>query len=75
MSTELYLDTARLGRMCRGARLAEQDFGRLVGRLGSSLYLEQFLADGFRSLPNTVNTDEIDTALTIMDQALREAMK
>lgn len=54
MSTELYLDTARLGRMCRGARLAEQDFGRLVGRLGSSLYLEQFLADGFRSLPYNI---------------------
>jgi len=54
MSTELYLDTARLGRMCRGARLAEQDFGRLVGRLGSSLYLERFLADGFRSLPNSI---------------------
>ena len=51
MSTELYLDTARLGRMCRGARSAEQQFGRLVGRLGSSLYLERFLAHGFRSLP------------------------
>ena len=54
MSTELYLDTARLGRMCNGARLAEQDFGRLVGRLGSSLYLEQFLAEGFESLPNSI---------------------
>ena len=31
-------------RTCRGARLAEQDFGRLVGRLGSSLYLERFLS-------------------------------
>ena len=40
--------------MCRGARLAEQDFGRLVGRLGSSLYLEQFLTEGFWSLPNSV---------------------
>jgi hypothetical protein len=54
MDADLYLDTARLGRMCRGARLAEQDFGRLVGRLGSSLYLEQFLADGFQSLPNSI---------------------
>ena len=51
MTTELYLDTARLGRMCRGARMAEQDFGRLVSRLGSSLYLERFLANGFRALP------------------------
>ena len=31
MGTEFYLDTARLGRMCPGARLAEQEFGRLVG--------------------------------------------
>ena len=51
MGTEFYLDTARLGRMCPGARLAEQEFGRLVSRLGSSLYLERFLAHGFRSLP------------------------
>ena len=36
MGTELYLDTARLGRMCPGARLAEQEFGWLVSRLGSS---------------------------------------
>ena len=48
---EFYLDTARFGLMCRGARLAERDFGRLVGRPGSSLYLEQFLANGYRSLP------------------------
>ncbi len=27
MPTEIYMDTARLGRMCRGARLAEQNFG------------------------------------------------
>ena len=51
MTTEIYMDTARLGRMCRGARLAEQDFGRLVGRLGSSLYLERFLSYGYRALP------------------------
>ena len=51
MGTELYLDTARLGRMCPGARLAEQDFGWLVSRLGSSLYLERFLSHGVQSLP------------------------
>jgi aspartate aminotransferase-like enzyme len=51
MGTELYLDTARLGRMCPGARLAEQEFGWLVSRLGSSLYLEQFLMHGVQSLP------------------------
>jgi len=51
MHNELYLDTARLGRMCRGARSAEQDFCWLVSQLGSSLYLEQFLSHGFASLP------------------------
>lgn len=51
MHNELYLDTARLGRMCRGARSAEQDFCWLVSQLGSSLYLERFLSHGFSSLP------------------------
>jgi len=51
MTTELYLDTARLGRMCRGARVAEQDFATLASQLGSSLYLENFLTSGFCSLP------------------------
>ena len=37
--------------MCPGARLAEQDFGWLVSRLGSSLYLERFLMHGVQSLP------------------------
>jgi selenocysteine lyase/cysteine desulfurase len=37
--------------MCRRARLAEQDFCWLVSQLGSSLYLERFLNQGFRSLP------------------------
>ena len=51
MPTEIYLDTARLGRMCEGARRAEHDFARLVSRLGSPLYWDQFLSSGFRSLP------------------------
>ena len=37
--------------MCPGARLAEQEFGWLVSRLGSGLYLEEFLIHGFQSLP------------------------
>ncbi|MCA9216525.1 MAG: aminotransferase class V-fold PLP-dependent enzyme [Planctomycetales bacterium] len=51
MHTEHYLDTARLGRMCDGARSAEHDFGWLVSRLGSSLYLERFLSRGYDTLP------------------------
>ena len=41
--------------MCRGARLAEQDFGRLVGRSGSSLYLERFLSLGYDALPRALS--------------------
>lgn len=52
MGSELYLDTARLGRMCRGARKAEQDFCWLVSQLGSSLYFERFLDRGFTTLPS-----------------------
>ena len=37
--------------MCPGARRAEQDFARLVSQLGSSLYFERFLTEGYRSLP------------------------
>lgn len=51
MFTEIYLDTARLGRMCPGARGAEQDFLKLVSRLGSSLYFERFLVHGHQALP------------------------
>lgn len=51
MATELYFDTARLGRMCRGAYSAERGFTKLARQLGSSLYFEQFLADGHESLP------------------------
>ena len=50
MSTELYLDTARLGRMCRGARTAEHDFSRLVSQLPSPLYFGRFLTCGFDAL-------------------------
>ena len=52
MSTELYLDTARLGRMCHGASRAERDYSKLVSQLGSSLYLERFLTEGYRALPH-----------------------
>ncbi len=50
MNTELYLDTARLGRMCRGARTAEHDFSRLVSQLPSPLYFGRFLTRGFDAL-------------------------
>jgi len=52
MHTDLYLDTARLGRMCPTAVRAEQDFAKLVSQLGSSLYFERFLVEGFSALPD-----------------------
>jgi hypothetical protein len=51
MATELYFDTARLGRMCPSARKAEQDFSKLASQLGSSLYWERFLTQGYGALP------------------------
>ncbi|MBX3438999.1 MAG: aminotransferase class V-fold PLP-dependent enzyme, partial [Planctomycetaceae bacterium] len=51
MATELYLDTARLGRMCTEAHKAERDFAKLASQLGSSLYWERFLVSGFDALP------------------------
>jgi hypothetical protein len=51
MSTLLYLDTARLGRMCPEAQAADHDFARLAGEEGCSLYFEQFLRFGFTALP------------------------
>jgi len=50
MSTCLYLDTARLGRMCPEAQRADRDFARLAGDEGGSLYYDQFLRAGFFSL-------------------------
>ena len=51
MDTCLYLDTARLGRMCRQAQTADRDFARLAGEEAGSMYFEQFLQWGFTCLP------------------------
>ena len=56
MAAEHYLDTARLGQMCQGARLAEQDFCWLVSQPESLLYLERFLTEGFSGLPPTIRS-------------------
>ncbi len=47
----LYLDTARLGQMSPGARRASFDFSRFAGEFGCSLYLSDFLKDGFEAWP------------------------
>ncbi len=38
--------------MCPTAVRAEQDFAKLVSQLGSSLYFERFLVEGFSGLPD-----------------------
>lgn len=51
MASTLYLDTARLGRMCPEAQAADRDFARIAGEEGCSLYFEQFLRWGYTALP------------------------
>lgn len=53
MGTSIYLDTARLGQMCRKAQTADRDFARLAGEEGCSLYFEQFLRWGYDHLPRS----------------------
>ena len=55
MSTCLYLDTARLGRMCPEAQAADHDFARLASEEGCSLYFEHFLRWGYSSLPPSLS--------------------
>ena len=54
MPTSLYLDTARLGRMCPEAHAAARDFARLASEEGCSLYFEHFLRWGYTALPPTL---------------------
>ncbi|MGH7193204.1 MAG: aminotransferase class V-fold PLP-dependent enzyme, partial [Candidatus Saccharimonadales bacterium] len=49
--TELYLDTARLGRMSRRARQAQVDFARLGSEEGGSTFFERFLREGSGAWP------------------------
>lgn len=55
MPTCLYLDTARLGRMCPEAQAADHDFARLASEEGCSLYFEHFLRWGYSSLPPSLS--------------------
>ena len=51
MSTELYLDTARMGAMCRPAKEACQAYLSLTASEGCSTCFESFFRDGFDALP------------------------
>src|SRR4051794_2825672 len=51
MPTELYLDTARLGRMHPAALSAARDFDRLCGHEGGSPLVERLIGDGSANWP------------------------
>ena len=53
-AAELYLDTARLGRMSRSAQWAVRDFARLAGEAALTLYGKNFLFDGYEILPERI---------------------
>jgi selenocysteine lyase/cysteine desulfurase len=55
MPNLLYLDTARLGQMSPRACRASVDFARFAGEYGATLYLTDFLKDGFASLPSSIS--------------------
>jgi hypothetical protein len=57
MSTLLYLDTARLGLMSEPARRAHQDYIRLAGKEGCSLYFDRFLRSGFHAWPTRMQRE------------------
>jgi hypothetical protein len=51
MPSMVYLDAARMGRMAPTAQWALQDFVRVAGEEGCTLYFENFLKSGFSALP------------------------
>ena len=54
MATELYLDTARFGRMRLRAQEAEHDFARLCGAEGGSIVIEELLRSGVEAWPESM---------------------
>jgi aspartate aminotransferase-like enzyme len=51
MPSTLYLDAARMGQMTPSAQWALQDFVRIAGEEGCTLYFERFFQDGFSAWP------------------------
>lgn len=54
MATELYLDTARFGRMRLLAQEAERDFAHLCGEEGGSVVIEELLVSGYQGWPDSM---------------------
>jgi selenocysteine lyase/cysteine desulfurase len=55
-STQLYLDTARLGQMSQQAQQMLFDFTRLAGEEGGSLFFERFLQEGSDFSPDNFSS-------------------
>lgn len=55
-STQLYLDTARLGRMSRRAQQAQWDLTRLAGDEGASDFFDRFLYEGSQHWSTAIRT-------------------
>lgn len=56
METQLYLDTARLGRMSCRAQQAHCDFARMAAEEGASSLFERFLREGMEACPESVQS-------------------
>lgn len=71
----LYLDTARIGRMCPEAHAANDAFARLAGEEGCSLYFEHFLRFGFASLPPSLSRQYRDLSFWAGVTAFKRDLK
>ena len=56
MPSTLYLDAARMGQMAPSAQWALQDFVRVAGEEGCTLYFERFFRDGFSAWPRSLQS-------------------
>ncbi len=56
MPSTLYLDAARMGQMTPSAQWALQDFVRVAGEVGCTLYFERFFKEGFSAWPASYQT-------------------
>ena len=56
MPSTLYLDAARMGQMTPSAQWALQDFVRVAGDEGCTLYFERFFKEGFSAWPASFQT-------------------
>lgn len=71
----LYLDTARIGRMCPEAHAANDAFARFAGEEGCSPYFEHFLRFGFSSLPPSLSRQYVELSFWAGVAAFKRDLK